>query len=136
MEDMINHQRVKELRQQKAWSQEQLASIAGISYRTVQRVERDGKASLETQKSIAAAFDIGPEQLTIDDAPKADVEAKRKGIVWGYAGVILGFLCAAIAITIDMQAGGTSPAVAGVSLGLLGAITGLSCAAMGYFSRR
>lgn len=51
--------KIKEVREARAWSQEQLAMAAGIDVRTVQRVERDlGKSpSPETLHAIAGAFD-------------------------------------------------------------------------------
>lgn len=48
---------LKRKRLERAWSQEQLAEISGLSTRTVQRLEQGGTASLETLKSIASAFD-------------------------------------------------------------------------------
>ena len=49
---------IKHLRAERAWSQEQLAEIADVSLRTIQRVEADGSASRETRMALAAAFDI------------------------------------------------------------------------------
>jgi transcriptional regulator with XRE-family HTH domain len=49
---------VHKLRLQRGWSQEQLADLAGLSVRTVQRIERGQAASLETLKSLAAVFEI------------------------------------------------------------------------------
>lgn len=49
---------VKRLRHDRAWSQEQLAEVADVSLRTIQRVESDGNASLETRKALAAAFTV------------------------------------------------------------------------------
>lgn len=51
-------QTLKALRLERAWSQEQLAEISGLSARTVQRLEQGGKASLDTQKALAAALDV------------------------------------------------------------------------------
>ncbi|MCB2182157.1 MAG: 2TM domain-containing protein [Desulfobulbaceae bacterium] len=48
---------VRKLRLERGWSQEQLAEISGLSTRTIQRVERGQKASLESQKALAAAFE-------------------------------------------------------------------------------
>ena len=59
----INHTLLKQLRLQRALSQEELAIAAGISARTVQRMEADGTASLESQKAVAAVFNIGAERL-------------------------------------------------------------------------
>ncbi|USX15677.1 helix-turn-helix domain-containing protein [Oxalobacteraceae bacterium OTU3CAMAD1] len=49
---------IKRLRTERAWSQEQLAEIADVSLRTIQRAEADGSASRETRMALAAAFDI------------------------------------------------------------------------------
>ena len=45
----INGEAVRALRERKSWSQEQLASAAGLSVRTVQRVEVENVASAETR---------------------------------------------------------------------------------------
>jgi transcriptional regulator with XRE-family HTH domain len=52
------------LREERAWSQEHLASVAGLSARTVQRLEAEGNASLESKMAIAAAFGVEPARLT------------------------------------------------------------------------
>jgi transcriptional regulator with XRE-family HTH domain len=57
---------VRKLRLEKGWSQEQLAEISGLSVRTVQRIERGQKPSLETLKSLAAAFEIEVTDLTME----------------------------------------------------------------------
>ena len=49
---------VRKLRIEKGFSQEQLASMAGISTRTLQRIERGAKASPETLKCLAACLDV------------------------------------------------------------------------------
>lgn len=55
---------IKDLREERAWSQEHLASVAGLSARTVQRLEAEGNASLESKMAIAAAFGVEPARLT------------------------------------------------------------------------
>ena len=55
---------VKKLREEKRWSQEQLANIAGLSLRTIQRVEAGKPASNETLKSLASVFEISISKLT------------------------------------------------------------------------
>ena len=55
---------VRKLRLEKGWSQEQLAEISGLSVRTIQRMERGQKPSLETLKSLAAVFDLDVSDLT------------------------------------------------------------------------
>lgn len=50
--------RIRELRVQRAWTQEQLTEVAGLqSVRTVQRVEKNETQGAETLQAIAAAFD-------------------------------------------------------------------------------
>lgn len=59
------------------WSQEQLAEMAGLSTRTVQRIERGAKASPETLKCLAAVLDTDfatlqetqPMQQTVQTTP-------------------------------------------------------------------
>ena len=53
----INAQRVTDLRRKCSWSQDELATAAGINLRTIQRVENTGTASLQTLKAIASALE-------------------------------------------------------------------------------
>ncbi|NVJ65134.1 MAG: helix-turn-helix transcriptional regulator [Gammaproteobacteria bacterium] len=55
---------VKRLRQKNNWSQEQLATLSGLSIRTIQRVESGQSASLETLKSLASVFETDISKLT------------------------------------------------------------------------
>ncbi|ACV27176.1 helix-turn-helix domain-containing protein [Kangiella koreensis] len=54
---------IKKLREQKQWSQEQLATLSGLSIRTIQRIESGNRASLESLKSLAAVFETNIETL-------------------------------------------------------------------------
>jgi len=54
----IDSNRIRSERELRAWSQEQLAEVAGLSLRTVQRVEASGAASYETARAIAAVFEL------------------------------------------------------------------------------
>lgn len=49
---------IKELRTTRAWSQEQLAKMAGLDVRTIQRIEKGEPASFESLKSVAAVFKV------------------------------------------------------------------------------
>lgn len=57
---------VRKFRLEKSWTQEQLADISGLSVRTIQRIERGQQPSLESIKSLAAAFDIEASLLTVE----------------------------------------------------------------------
>lgn len=72
MEMQLNIQRLKQLRESKAWSQSHLAEVAGISLRTVQRIEKSGSASPESVMSICSAFDIQAHELIEKDASSID----------------------------------------------------------------
>ncbi|MFS2225986.1 helix-turn-helix domain-containing protein [Pantoea sp. B65] len=61
---MNSSNRVRELRLAKAWSQEQLAEMASLSVRTVQRIENGEQPSLETLSALAAVFEIRVSDLT------------------------------------------------------------------------
>lgn len=61
----IDSQRLKTLREARAWSQEHLAQVSGLSVRTVQRIEAQGSASAESRMALAAALDISPAELAI-----------------------------------------------------------------------
>lgn len=58
---------IQKLRLQRGWSQEQLATISGLSTRTIQRIEGGQQPSLETLKTLAAIFEIDVSQLTEQD---------------------------------------------------------------------
>jgi transcriptional regulator with XRE-family HTH domain len=102
MDMKINPARIRQLRESAAWSQEDLAAASGVSLRTVQRVEKDGVAARETQKALAAAFDLSPKDLEQDD-PAAEKRDQQLGlgllILWigfswlfnlGWGGALLG----------------------------------------------
>lgn len=61
--DSIAHQ-IKELRKEKSWSQSLLAEASGLSLRTIQRLETNGKAAPETLLAVAGAFDIDVIEFT------------------------------------------------------------------------
>ena len=56
--------RVQRLRRERAWSQDQLSGAAGLSLRTVQRIENGRSASPETLQALAAAFELETRILT------------------------------------------------------------------------
>lgn len=55
---------VKKLRMESNWSQDQLATMSGLSTRTIQRIEAGHSASNETLKSLASVFNLQITQLT------------------------------------------------------------------------
>ena len=74
VEMKIDGNLVKHLREERAWSQEHLASVAGLSTRTVQRLEADGNASTESRMAIAAVFGVEPAKLMQGQGPATGVD--------------------------------------------------------------
>ena len=58
---------IRQRRIEKGWSQLQLAEFAGISLRTIQRIEKGRTPNIETLKAIAAVFEIDFNELVDDD---------------------------------------------------------------------
>ena len=54
----IDHQKIKQTRITKGWTQQQLSEICGLSVRTIQRVENQQHASMETLSTLSSVFDI------------------------------------------------------------------------------
>jgi transcriptional regulator with XRE-family HTH domain len=62
---------VRKLRLKRGWSQSQLAEMAGVTTRTIQRIERGQRPGLETAKALAAVFEVDlsllqPEESQMD----------------------------------------------------------------------
>lgn len=69
----VNSEKIKELRDKRLWSQDELSIAAGTSLRTIQRAEREGVASLQTVKALAAALQVDVERLRLRSAvPNGD----------------------------------------------------------------
>jgi transcriptional regulator with XRE-family HTH domain len=59
----VNTTLVVELRKERSWSQDELATAAGLNLRTIQRIENEGTASLQSIKAIASALESHLETL-------------------------------------------------------------------------
>lgn len=80
MEMQINADFVKAERQRRAWSQDHLASAAGLGLRTIQRLETSGVASNETIKSLAAVFGCSVQDLRVADVVSRPVSPMRRAL--------------------------------------------------------
>ena len=72
----INAARVLEARKEKAWSQEELATASGLNLRTIQRIETEASASLQSKKALASALD-----LDIHDLDSQEIRMRQQ---WEY----------------------------------------------------
>ena len=59
----LSQEKIISLRTERGWSQEKLAIIAGLGERTIQRIEKEGNASLESVLALASAFELTPKDL-------------------------------------------------------------------------
>lgn len=55
---------VRNQREERAWTQQQLADVADVNLRTIQRLEKNGAASYETLMAVAQAFSMDVKQLS------------------------------------------------------------------------
>lgn len=79
MDMKIDSNQIRQLRESRGWSQEHLASLSGLSVRTVQRIETSGQASPESKMALAAAFGMAPQELDPERAaPASAAPASRR----------------------------------------------------------
>jgi transcriptional regulator with XRE-family HTH domain len=91
---------IQKLRLERGWSQEQLAQAAGLSVRTVQRLERGRPGSLETLNAVAAAFDL---DISCLRAPEMETErAPLPSSSLAFAALILTLLSFASALLLPL----------------------------------
>ena len=94
----IDAQRLKTWRTDRGWTQQQLADICGLSLRTIQRVELQGCASMETSKALAAAFDcqLALLQNIVEPEPIATRAGAPRRVGWILVGFAAGVLCSVL----------------------------------------
>jgi transcriptional regulator with XRE-family HTH domain len=80
--------KLKALRTEKGWSQEVVAKSSGLSVRTIQRIESDGKASAESTLAIASVFDLSPKELQAT-SNEIEVNWTRKMIMKNAVGLFI-----------------------------------------------
>jgi len=70
--------KIKRWREERSWSQDHLSEAAGLSLRTVQRIENGDGASRESVMALAAAFNVDVIALTVDARTEAKTIAQNK----------------------------------------------------------
>lgn len=89
----IDTQTLRRLRDERSWTQEHLATVSGLSLRTIQRIEREGNASADSRLALAGAFQVDVSTLSgtpaappvtaepvpsVDPDPSAEVRTLKK----------------------------------------------------------
>ena len=72
MTTQVDSEKIKQWRKERFWSQEKTAEKAGISLRTIQRIEKGGAASDDSMHALAATFDVNVAELVIDQTTAND----------------------------------------------------------------
>lgn len=83
--------KIKRWREERHWSQEHLAEMAGIGLRTLQRIENGDAASRESVMALAAAFNVDVGAL-VEDPEKQKAIAAQEKATKGLAGLKLSFM--------------------------------------------
>ncbi|MEM7331992.1 MAG: helix-turn-helix domain-containing protein [Chloroflexota bacterium] len=80
----VDSDKLRLWRKERLWSQEQAAEQAGISLRTIQRIESGGAASQDSAVALANAYDMNVNELLLDEAQqikKANEKQASKGVL-------------------------------------------------------
>jgi transcriptional regulator with XRE-family HTH domain len=65
----INAELVVALRTKRSWSQDELSIASGLNLRTIQRIENEASASLQSKKALASVFGIDIHDLVYVEKP-------------------------------------------------------------------
>lgn len=87
MDMKINHKLLRRQREQRAWTQNQLAEVASLSMRTVQRIERNGIAAKESAMALASALDMDLADLLIQSNSSSTRHTSNRRW-WGVVGIL------------------------------------------------
>ena len=77
---------VRNLRLNRGWSQRQLAEVAGLNVRTIQRVEKGDKPGLETAMALDSIFEVDVSTINSDEESMESLQAEHSKLeAIGYA---------------------------------------------------
>jgi transcriptional regulator with XRE-family HTH domain len=80
----VNAELILQMRRDKAWSQEELAIAAGLNLRTIQRIEKEATASLQSLKALASALAVNIRALEYEESTMlSELVGKEVLIVMG-----------------------------------------------------
>lgn len=97
MEVKVDSIRIRSERENRGWSQGHLASVAGLSLRTIQRIEKTGFASFESVTALAAVFSLEVAELRANESAPSGPRAIRLSLelpIRIALAVLSGVLCA------------------------------------------
>ena len=94
----IQKDRIYTSRLKKGWTQEHLADVAGVSVRTIQRVEASGTISADTAQALCAVLDLSIGEIVATEADySSSIHGSRFAITVGLGigfaiGIVIGVL--------------------------------------------
>lgn len=77
MEVKVDSSLIKSARESRGWSQGHLAEVAGLSLRTIQRIEKTGSASFESVTALASVLSIAVANLRAKESEPSRQRAIR-----------------------------------------------------------
>ena len=77
----VNVDLVLQMRRAKAWSQDELATACGLNLRTIQRIEKEATASLQSMKALASAFDVSIRDLEYEESEMINELLEKEVII-------------------------------------------------------
>ena len=131
MDTRINAEKVRALRNSKAMSQAELAAASALSLRTIQRIESEGVASLESKRSLASVLEVSISHLEGGRSSVSGNTRHHTGLVCGSTSALIGGAIASACIWLNLRAAEISHYEAGIAFGVVATIVGLSCALIG-----
>ncbi len=94
---LIDPQLVKNSRSARGWTQQQLAEVAGLSLRTIQRMENQGQASHESCNALCAVLELQREQLLVSSI-SAETSVGSRNLLLGMAFIAIFVMGAVVGI--------------------------------------
>ena len=81
---LVDAERIRAMRLDNGWTQDQLAEMCGVSVRTIQRIEKGGVASLDTTSALAAVLKVDRQAILAQDGirpARAEIALKHVVII-------------------------------------------------------
>lgn len=79
---MINAQLIKDHRVKRGWTQQQMAEVADLSLRTVQRIENQGVASNESVSALSVVLELPRENILASQNRSASSLQGERRLFW------------------------------------------------------
>ncbi len=128
----ISPNTIRRLRLDRGWPQDQLATASGISLRTIQRVEAEGIASINTVVSLAATFNVN-----VKDLQEEENESVNQRPIFLFGSLLIGLIIITVAAVSESGRLPSPQSDLFATLNILGFIIGLmvSAPALAYAFR-